>query len=436
MSHQHIKDHYDKEVPSATGGSYESYRWFKSSLDEAAYQLTKEAIEKHLLADKSLAPEQVLEVGPGPGTWTKLLLSQWETAHYDLIDISKAMLTEAKKALGKHKEQIKFREADFATIKLTESYQLFFSSRAFEYFNDKEEFVAQVSRALLPGGTGFIITKYPHPWLNKLRRHKVGKRHKQQTGSLPLTQILSRFNFRVVGIYPVTVSVPFLKSPTANRLVGKLFRFLPLNPVTALITESYGVKFKKLETVELLGLPGAGKTTLAQKLEQEGFKLVKVRGRGQLLWLNLIFVSYFPRASFNFLKLLWLHRRGPKKLLYLKLMNLFFQANAKWILARDYPKAVIDQGHFQAFLSLFEHVAGKHEFKQLSAALPRASELVIVEAEPAVRLERLSARAALPRAEFGLTYAKHWQEISTRNYDLFKALGPELHLPKTIVINP
>lgn len=426
MSHQHIKEHYDKEVPEQSAGRYEIHRWFKTKLDEAAYLLTATAI-KRLLKDVP-PPERVLEVGPGPGTWTKILLELWPEAKFDLVDISSAMLAEAKIALPK--TRVKLIEADFTTYKSNAPYDFFFSSRAFEYFSSKEEFVAQVNRLLKPGGEGVIITKLPHFWLNKLRGHKVPKRHADQKGSLNLTQFLTRFNFRVLKIQPVTVSVPFLKSALANKWVGKLSHHLPLSPLTMPITESYGVRFKQLEVVELFGLSATGKTTLAGKLADDGFKWVKVRGRRELLWLNLIFVSYFPYASYQFLKLAWHSRRGPKKLFYLKLVNLFLQANAKWLLAREAGKAVIDQGHSQNFLSLFEHAVGEGELKKLAAILPRPSELIILEVEEEERLARLKARGTLPRAEFGLPYANHWQKLSAENYERFKKALPTLHFTK------
>ena len=419
-------DEYDKEVPEKTAGRYEIHRWFKTKLDEAAYLLTAAAIKR--LLKNVPPPARVLEVGPGPGTWTKILLELWPEAKFDLVDISSAMLAEAKLALPK--TRVKLIEADFTTYKSAAPYDFFFSSRAFEYFSSKEEFVAQVARLLKPAGEGVIITKLPHFWFNKLRGHKVPKRHADQKGSLNLTQFLTRFNFRVIKIQPVTVSVPFFRSAFVNKWVGKAFHYLPLTPLTMPITESYGVRFKQLEVVELFGLSATGKTTLAEKLSQDGFKWVKVRGRRELLWLNLIFVSYFPYASYQLLKLFWRSRRGPKRLLYLKVMNLLLQANAKWLLAREAGKAVIDQGHSQAFLSLYEHPASDHEFKTLAALLPRPSELIILEVPEEERLNRLKERGALPRAKFGLPYANHWQKLTAENYQRFKKVLPSLHLTK------
>lgn len=431
MSHQHIKEHYDQQVPAETAGHYEVHRWFKTSLDEAAYMLTAAAVQRRLLNLK-LEPEKILEVGPGPGTWTKLLLARWPKAHFDLVDISAAMLAEAKLSLPK--TRFKFFEEDFADFKLLGQYDLFFSSRAFEYFDDKEAFVARVSQALKPGGVGFMITKYPHPWLNWLRGRKVPARHGKQVSSLPLSQLLTRSNLKVEGVYPVTVSVPFLHSAWVNKWVGKIFQHLPLHPLTALITESYAVKFSKLEVVELFGLSGTGKSTLAKKLVEEGFTLIKIKDKKELIWLNFIFFSYFPRASVNFLKLLWHSRRGPKKLLYLKLVNLFLQANAKWILARQVGKAVIDQGHSQAFLSLFECEANQSEFMSLANCLPKPSELLVLELPEEERRRRLSERGSLPRAEFGLRYAEHWQQVTYYNYELFKKLLPSLKFSQVTFI--
>src|SRR3989344_2221644 len=112
MDNSAIKNWYNTVIPERDGeGAYEYDRWFKNPIQEAGYKLTRGAVRRHVLGDESLNPVRVLELGPGAGTWTKLLLARFPDAYFDLLDISEEMLARAKAALGA-KEHIRYITSD------------------------------------------------------------------------------------------------------------------------------------------------------------------------------------------------------------------------------------------------------------------------------------------------------------------------------------
>jgi SAM-dependent methyltransferase len=250
MVNKDAKTFYNDVMPEKIGADYEHERWFKNPIQEAGYDLTKSAITRHVLDDDSLHPVRVLELGPGAGTWTKLLIARFPDAYFDLLDISKEMLARAQKAIGQ-RERVHTIESDVLMWQPEGKYDYFFSSRVLEYIDDKKKFCAKIFSALDVGGRGFLITKMPHYERERFFGRKSSKFHKGQITPGALRDQLLAAGFIDVDCYPVTTSIPFVHSASLNLTVGKFFARFTLGPISVFFAESYCVLFRKPETQNL-----------------------------------------------------------------------------------------------------------------------------------------------------------------------------------------
>lgn len=167
--------------------------------------------------------------------------------------------------------------------------------------------------------------------------------------------------------------------------------------------------------IELSGLPGSGKSTFAKKLaEESGWVVISVGGRLELLVLNAAFLFAHPVSCF--LQLLWLFRyRGKSEFWYAKFMNLFLVHNAKFMKARMYPRAVIDQGHHQNIISLFDVALPEDVIHSYAKFLPKPDLVCFLVADRDTREERLSARKWKPRQELSQGEWEEWQRVCETN---------------------
>jgi len=244
MENEFVKAFYNETMPEKFGDDYEHERWFRDPIQRAGYELTKKAITRHVLSDDSLNPVRILELGPGAGTWTKLLLARFPDAYVDLLDISKEMLARAERMIGR-KERVHSIESDVLTWKPEGKYDYFFSSRVVEYIDDKKQFCKKIFGALEAGGRGFLITKMPHYERERFFGRRTSQFHEGQIAPGALRDQLLAAGFIDVDCYPVTTSIPLLHSALANIFFGKLFARWALGPISMFFAESYGVLFRK-----------------------------------------------------------------------------------------------------------------------------------------------------------------------------------------------
>ena len=244
METREIKDKYNTLIKDKLKGDYEYDRWFKNELAKAGYEMTKKSIERQLLNRQELKYGSYFELGPGPGTWTRLFLEKNSSAAYTLVDISREMLKLAQEKLVNY-VNVKYFEADFYDFKEEKKYDFFFSSRALEYLPDKEKAVKKIYALLNEDGRGAIITKNPRYYLYKLLNRKVPAMHKGQISPRKLEKIFKRTGLKEIKIYPVIMTVPLLKSEFLNRLAYKVLGNVKFNIISRLLAESYMVKFKK-----------------------------------------------------------------------------------------------------------------------------------------------------------------------------------------------
>jgi SAM-dependent methyltransferase len=104
---------------------------------------------------------KILDVGAGASTLVDgLVLAGYH--HVTVLDISAAALEHARRRLGAAAETVRWREADVLTASFTEGAIEVWHDRAVFHFlteaSDRERYVAQVRRAVKPGGLVLVAT--------------------------------------------------------------------------------------------------------------------------------------------------------------------------------------------------------------------------------------------------------------------------------------
>lgn len=178
--------------------------------------------------------------------------------------------------------------------------------------------------------------------------------------------------------------------------------------------------------IELYGLPGSGKSTLAKKMaEEQGYKIIKIRKRWELVWYNLLFLIKHP---YKFIALLvFLIKHTPdKNLLYFKLMNVFFDYNAKYQKALRYQNAIMDQGYCLNTFAIFDNAVSAEEIKKYFKLILKPDKLIILDISFKESLRRTTARGYFAREKFGRDYLKKWQAAIEENNKVFLEIVNEL----------
>jgi ubiquinone/menaquinone biosynthesis C-methylase UbiE len=233
MKHEAIAGFYNN-IEEKFGNDYEEKRWFRSPVTISHFKMATKAISRSL---RGVSYERCFELGPGAGTWTKLLLTHEPKASYTLLDISETMLNMAKEALEGCRS-VSFIVHDFLTYQPTDTYDLFFSSRALEYILDKEAAVKKMYTLLRPQGHAVVITKNPRYFAYTLLGRTIPEMHRNQITPHALAQLMRDAGFEVHAIRPATVTVPFCKSAFLNDIA---FFFLKStwSPLHRILAESY-----------------------------------------------------------------------------------------------------------------------------------------------------------------------------------------------------
>jgi len=231
---EEIRRHFD----SVGGENYEKQRWFKDKASREMFFQTKASIIFHLDNVK-----KALEIGPGTGTWSKILLNKADSLM--LIDISKEQLEEAEKNLKSKKAR--FVCSDFLDFKTKEKFDLIFSIRAIEYMPLGKK-IDKMKKLLKPKGKIFLITKNPaRRWRVKLGK-KVEKIHRNWISIGKIEESLNKKGFKA-RIYPAVFSMfPFPNSflvRKINRFCHKRFYKSRIKRFMAPFVESYVVKARK-----------------------------------------------------------------------------------------------------------------------------------------------------------------------------------------------
>lgn len=240
METSEIKDFYNTNLQKIDI-PYEQQRWFKSPQTKAGYDNTKSALTTYALPHIGDAVD-VLEFGPGPGTWTKCLLKKAPHAHYDLVDISEEMLKQASFALSDY-TNIQYITSDILDFKPKKQYDFFLSSRIIEYVPQKDRAIQTIAQSLKSGAYGYLVTKTPQ-YKRIFGKPISSPMHRHQVSPSVLTKLLTQNGCVVCKTIHVTCVFPLAHSGVLDRLLTKLCRLLPFT-LSLPVSESYAIVFQK-----------------------------------------------------------------------------------------------------------------------------------------------------------------------------------------------
>jgi len=171
--------------------------------------------------------------------------------------------------------------------------------------------------------------------------------------------------------------------------------------------------------VEFAGRPATGKSTVADKLKPQGWTVVQAENKIELLWCNLVFLLYYPIRFFTLFFVI-VRNAVSLKVFYLLFMNSFLHANAKYMKARRYEKAIIDQGHVQNIFSVFSHKLSQKETKRYMRWTMEPDHLFLFVAPKRVRERRMNERGYGVREEMNAKKRQKWQKAAAANTAVLK----------------
>ncbi len=241
LTNEFIKKRYNSIIETKYHGFYEHFHWLDTYPRWIQYRTTFDVVWK---ITNGVKFDRMLEVGPGPGTWTKCFLFKHPHANFTLVDISKEMLQQNRLNLGE-RENLSRLVADFEQFNgHNEEFDLFFSSRCIEYSTDKSKFVKAALAAMKPGASGFIITKTP-------RRSMTDRlQHTAQISPSKLKRIIEMHGGSVVRTTPVTVRARTCsRFPKINLIIWKWVKGKEISSLPSFMRwwmESYIIEFRKV----------------------------------------------------------------------------------------------------------------------------------------------------------------------------------------------
>ncbi len=195
MKNTYAKEYYDsflKQLPT----DYKSARWFSRPEATLDYAQTRKSLLRALEKERY---NEVLEIGPGDGVWTDLIIPK--SMNITLLDQSVEMLQRAKERLHEN-ENINFELADFLAFQTTKTFDLIFAIRCFEYFEDKAAAVRKFSSLLKSRGTLIIVTKNPkHVRMGRVHEREL---HTGQIDREEMLELLKQNGFTVDSVFSAT----------------------------------------------------------------------------------------------------------------------------------------------------------------------------------------------------------------------------------------
>lgn len=146
-----------QEIYDEAASYYQQLRWFKTRLTRLEYAQTEAA----LLDQFQFIPDnkgRYLEIGCGPGTWTKVVAAH--SAEVVALDISANMIEQARRYIG-DATNVTFVHGDAAHYQPEGRLDGFFSFRVVEYIDGWQETLKRVASHVPSGGRAVICTKTP-----------------------------------------------------------------------------------------------------------------------------------------------------------------------------------------------------------------------------------------------------------------------------------
>ena len=175
--------------------------------------------------------------------------------------------------------------------------------------------------------------------------------------------------------------------------------------------------------LELVGLPGSGKTFLAPILaKKHDMPVVSTNWFGERYLLALLFFLTHFELSCQMLRRVRIDT-APYPYLKRRKLRRFISIVAREQKARLLGKGLIDEGLFQYLITIYENEAPAGEIEYFLGLLDRGIYRVyLLEVDDMTRARRMAQRGKTPRAHMGPEYQQHWQQISRKNFVRLKSL--------------
>jgi SAM-dependent methyltransferase len=236
-----MREFYNRKSRNISTKGYEYARWFSTPVKRRQYKFSTISLLFHL---KDIDFKSCLEVGCGPGTWTKLLIKKYPKAKFSCLDISKEMIRQFKENIkAENVEAIvdNFLEHDFKKKK----FDFIFCSRAIEYIPNKPKVIEKFASLLKKNGKCIVVTSPPHPRVLAIKRafgKKIDKEHTKRISVDSMHRLLKKNGFKNIEFYPILFSDFFL-IPTS--FLFRKFYNKRWGVVSKMFASSYLVKFEK-----------------------------------------------------------------------------------------------------------------------------------------------------------------------------------------------
>jgi SAM-dependent methyltransferase len=199
------RQYYDR-LMSERGEKYLADRWQSEPVKRSHYAQTRRTIET-FFSRVAGRPRRLLEIGCGPGTWSKICRANADEV--TLLDISEEMLRIARSRLGDNGFSYVCSDLLADGVKPTGDYHAVFSARALEYMRDKREAIRRIAGFLCSGGVAAVITKNP-AWGDKVADTLAGRMDEDriQTDWIGWEQLAEYFRdagFKDVAVWPAAI---------------------------------------------------------------------------------------------------------------------------------------------------------------------------------------------------------------------------------------
>ncbi len=173
--------------------------------------------------------------------------------------------------------------------------------------------------------------------------------------------------------------------------------------------------------IELYGLPGQGKTTFAKRLQAEaGYKIIKIRSRFALYIYNILFLAKYPVKFFGLLYFIFKSSPCNVKIIWHKINNTFLHYNAKHLKSKKCQRAIIDQGYFQNFISVFEQELDDGLIAKYLKFVLFPDVLIFFDLDEERQREYVEKRGYYARDDFDEKHRKEWGKLSSKNNSRLK----------------
>ena len=185
--------------------------------------------------------------------------------------------------------------------------------------------------------------------------------------------------------------------------------------------------------VEFFGLPGSGKSYIAEK--EFGYVAKPFKSfvsRIKKYYLLAFYEALHPIRSAVFIIAIIKETKHNRKLLLHKIKFLYFNAEAREMAASLKKNGIIEEGLVNYLLSLYERKILADDVRPLLKRIPKNRTIYIINADKKTRQKRMKDRNRTPRNSFGEDYLKKRQLILEHNFEVIKKLIKETFTYKEI----